>query len=55
MAAGGLISIMRGIMEKPSHFITIKAQIMAWVEKPFRPVHGYSRTEDKSRFRKRES
>lgn len=29
-------------MEKPSHFITIKAQIMACLEKPLRPVLGCS-------------
>jgi len=42
-------------MEKPSHFMTIKAPIIAWFEKPFLPVLGNSGTKDKSRFRKRES
>ena len=27
-------------MEKPSHFMTMKAQIKAWLEKPLRPVFG---------------
>lgn len=34
------------IIEKPSHFITINAQIMACLEKPFRPFLGYSGTKD---------
>ena len=42
-------------MEKPSHFITIKEQTMAWLEKPLRPVAGYSRRDERSRFKNKES
>lgn len=42
-------------MENPSHFITIKAQIIEWFEKPFLPVFGYSGMKERSRFKKRES
>ena len=44
------------IIEKPSHFITIKLQINAWLEAPFLPKQWlYLGTKDKSKFKKRES
>lgn len=40
-------------MEKPSHFITIKAENIAWLENTLRLVTGYTWTEEWSRFEKK--